>query len=271
MNFFEYAWLVLSGPRDMYKFYGRAMIIPFITGFFWLLETYSIVLVAFALGALALGLNLYQFLTQTVVPNGDFKHLDEQTRAAINTIAARENVTIAKMLLVTNYSTPAAIGARLKRNARFYLSHHWFENEETRKNLQPALEIAFARIIRYQSLKIIGLTSFTDILSLLIVIALKPIAVARIPYGIWTLLPIAILIDRSFDYFMAYYLRSQAYERDAIAARHTSPEAVKQALRFFDPQNAYDISVSHLPYWKFTTPTYASRIARLEAMECKSS
>jgi len=222
------------------------------------------------MGILHFLLNFYEIQTQTIVKNGVFAELDETTKHEVQTITQRNNITVAKQMIVTNFRLPTIIAGRLKNNVEIYISKHFIENEDAKKNFKPWLELSLTIISTHQTLKNLCIRSILYATNLLAMLILRPIITTQLPYGFAILISICGIIDIATMYLNAWINCNDFYMVDAAASKTSGIEPLKEALLFMDSQTKYDKDTAMLPPWKLTFPRNIDRIAHLNALENKS-
>jgi hypothetical protein len=266
MNFFEYIFFIISGPVGMPPRSDKIFWLANIFVLIYLPQSYPIAFVALGLGTLSLMLNFYQALTGTLITNGQFAEFDNETSEQIDEVAKRNGVTVVKKALVTNFTIPVVMMGRSKFNAEIYASNHWFQDDETRKHFTPMLEGVIANTHRAMILlQVIPAVFYAACLFALL--AIKPFLMVATPYGLYVLVFLNTVLEIPTSYITAAHLRYSTYQQDTTASRATSPQAVQDAIAYFQEKTNYDNSVASMPDWKLVLPKNVARIARLEKLK----
>lgn len=268
MNLFEYIFFIISGPLSMPPRYSNILwfATPLMLVFLPPQNAPFHIALALGLGLLNFALNFYQNQTQTLVTNGVFAELDQATCNEIDALAQRDGITVAKKVLVTNFSHKTTMAGRFCYNAEIYISHHWFENNEARGHLSTDLEILFAGFKKNHLLKTLMVGAFSYAISILALLTLKPVLVAATPYGMYLLILGAVIAQICINYLLAVYARYNMYQTYTLAAQRTGSRAIIDYLTFIDPQFAYDKSVAALPNWKLRIPRFSDLIEHVKSL-----
>ncbi len=253
MNVFEKLFLIAAGPYPkLFIFYGEWL---WIYVFFNQLTPLEIL----ALTGLHLILNLIQLETQEEITNGKYTTIPEEIASEMNMRIQRDQLSNATSQQIINIPTINAFCCRRINSTKIILSHHWFENDELKSTLTPALEHEFAHARAHHNLKRSLFNSLLFLASNLLTHFFLTQIIPELNISFFWF-QFSLIAFRSKTFLQTFLSQHHEYEADRLALSFVSAEQMIQLLKTLKALSPLEQTREQQPWWFGTHPKISDRI-----------
>jgi|GEM_PF-4197363 len=266
MNILSTLERLAAGPLFVPTLYGDYLGFPL--GFMLFSNTnYNPWMVAAIVIALYPFLNYYHLATGALVKNAIMEEASPKMMNTIKQIAEHEQITVANIAEVSNFTSPTLLMGRFKNNVEVYFSSHW-NHELPEKALTVMLHDSFKDIKEktyrlFISSSLFAAQNLTQTAFFVILRSMCGFTTTSflLTLFFWQLCTWYIL------FLKAYLLRQLTFSRDLQIAKQLGTQTVIEGFQQFNMCTNFDENLATIPEWALGVPKISSRIEALSQHE----